>query len=402
MRASRAFQARSSRPIIQGPVVRALVAHIIMGLSTEKEDTMQAGNLEHILDGDGHVIEDLEGIAQFLPPKFRDNPARARNATIFPPLDHLHAGHFVETPGRRDRLGPVGPEEWSVFLDEVGIDATVLYPTAGLSYGKVVNRDWAIGAAQAYNNWLHATYMQASPRFNGVGLIPMQEPEAAVVELRRVVEELGMVGAMLPSFGLPDHLGSKMYWPIYEEADRLGCALAVHGGAHSGIGLDHMNVYAPVHALGHPIGQMIALGGMIFNGVLDRYPNMRVGFLEGGIGWFITCIERFDRSHDTHLEYQLRDDDMPGPKIGDKVSKYIQRHIDEGRLFIGCEGGELALDYAVSVVGNKPFFYSSDFPHEVTKDSCQEEIQEVLDDEQLTTEDKEAILHGNATRFYNL
>ena len=263
MRASRAFQERSSGPIIQGPVVRALVAHIIMGFSTEKEDAMQAGNLEYILDGDGHVIEDLEGIAQFLPPKFRDNPARARNATIFPPLDHLHAGHFVETPGRRDRLSPVGPEEWGVFLDEVGIDATVLYPTAGLSYGKVVNRDWAIGAAQAYNDWLHATYMQANPRFNGVGLIPMQEPEAAVVELRRVVEELGMVGAMLPSFGLPDHLGSKMYWPIYEEADRFACAIA----GWSSRPLSRSKVFRAPLPLRNPsasIGKMAILGSTAY------------------------------------------------------------------------------------------------------------------------------------------
>ena len=153
---------------------------------------------------------------------------------------------------------------------------------------------------------------------------------------------------MLPSFGLPDHLGSKIYWPVYEEADRLGCAIAVHGGAHSGIGLDHMNVYAPIHALGHPAGQAIALAGMVFNGVFERFPNARFGFLEGGIGWFVMCLERFDRSHSTHMEYQLRDDDMLGPKIGDSVHEYIQRQIDNDRLFIGCEGEEPAIAFAVS------------------------------------------------------
>ena len=358
-------------------------------------------NLELIVDGDGHIVEDLVAIAEFLPAKFRDNPARALNASLFPPLDHLHAGHFVETPGRRDRGGAVvGPAEWEVFLQEVGIDATVLYPTTGLSYGKIVNRDWAIATAQAYNDWLHATYVKRSSRFKGMALIPMQDPEAARTELRRAVEELGFVGAMLPSFGLPDHLGSKTYWGVYEEADRLGCALAVHGGAHSGIGLDHMNVYAPVHALGHPIGQAYALAGMTFNGIFDRYPRMRVGFMEGGIGWFLMCWERFDRSHATHMEYPLRDDDLLGPGIGDVVSEYMQRHIDEGRIFIGCEGEEPALAYAVSVVGNKPFLFSTDFPHEVTKDSCLEEINELLENDQLTDADKEAILHKNALRFY--
>lgn len=358
-------------------------------------------DLETIVDGDGHIMEDFTGIADHLPPKFRDHAARALNVSLFPALDHLHSGHFVETPGRRDRGGAfVGPAEWEQFLSDVGIDTTVLYPTQALGYGKTVSRDWAIAVARAYNDWLYETYCQRSPRFKGMALIPMQEPDAAVEELRRAVEDLGFVGGMLPSFGLADQLGSKTYWPVYEEANRLGCSMAVHGGAHSGIGLDHMNVYAPVHALGHPWGQAIALGGMLFNGVFEKFPNMRVAFLEGGIGWFIMCWERFDRSHATHMEYQLREDDMLGPKIGELPSAYMQRQIDAGRLFVGCEGEEPSLAYAVSVVGNKPFFFSTDFPHEVTTESCREELQELLDNDGLTDEDKEAILHKNAKRFY--
>ena len=123
--------------------------------------TTATTNLEIIVDGDGHIMEDLKAMAEFLPPKFRDNPARGLNASLFPPLDHLHAGHFVETPGRRDRKGAfVGPDGWEVFLSEVGIDATVLYPTQALSYGKIVSRDWAIAAARAYelNGVLNANW----------------------------------------------------------------------------------------------------------------------------------------------------------------------------------------------------------------------------------------------------
>ena len=360
-------------------------------------------NLEVIVDGDGHINEDLEAIAGFLPSKFGDNPARVLNASLFPALDHLHGGHFVETPGRRDRgAALVGPAEWEVFLQEVGIDVTVLYPTRGLGYGTIVSRDWSIAVASAYNDWLHSTYLARSSRFKGMALIPMQEPEAAIKELRRAVEDLGFVGAMLPSFGLSDHLGSKQYWGVYEEADRLGCAIAVHGGAHSGIGLDNMNVYAPVHALGHPLGQAYALAGMTFNGVFERFPKMRVGFMEGGIAWFLMCWERFTASHATHMEYQLRDDDMLGPKIGERVSDYLQRQIDADRIFIGCEGDEPALAYAVKLVGNMPFLYSSDFPHEVTRDSCIEELNELRENEELNAADKEAILHKNSRRFYGI
>ena len=359
---------------------------------------MATANLEVILDADGHIQEDVEGISQYLPPLYKDagsfNPLG-----LFPPLDHLHSAHMVQTPavGR----GKVGPDEWINFLDDVGIDATVLYPSTALAYGKIVSQDWAIAVTRAYNDWLYNTYVARSPRFKGMGLIPMQEPAAAVKELTRIVEELGFVGAMMPSMGLPNHVGSKEYWPIYQEAERLGCSLAVHGGCHSGMGFDHLNVYAPVHAMGHPMGIMISLAGIVFNGIFDRFPGIRIAFLEGGVAWFLMAMERFDGSHASHSEYQIRDD-LLGPRLDQKVSEYMQKHINEGRLYIGVEGDEPDLAYAIKRIGKEPFLYSSDYPHEVTNETCKEEIEEILENEGLTPADKEAILHRNALRFYQL
>ena len=73
-----------------------------------------------------------------------------------------------------------------------------------------------------------------------------------------------------------------------------------------------------------------------------------------------------------------------------------------GRVFIGCEGSEPELTRAIKRVGNRPFLYSSDFPHEVNSEFCKNEIRELLEDDEMTAEDKEAVLHGNSERFYNL
>ena len=94
--------------------------------------------------------------------------------------------------------------------------------------------------------------------------------------------ELGMLGAMMPSNGLPSPLGAKMYWPVYAEADRLGCCLAVHGGAHDRFGMDHMNMYVPVHALGHPWGLTINCADIVYNGTSTVFrasasPSWKVG-----------------------------------------------------------------------------------------------------------------------------
>jgi predicted TIM-barrel fold metal-dependent hydrolase len=234
-----------------------------------------------------------------------------------------------------------------------------------------------------------------------MALLPLQEPDAAVEELQRAVKDLGMCGGMLPSTGLRHHLGSKDYWPVYEEANRLGCALAAHGGCHNNLGLDDMNGFVPIHALGHPFGLMISFAGMVFNGVFDRFPNVRFGFLEGGVGWLPFVMERFDRSSETFWDYNPSKN-LLSLAEGEKISDYIRKHIKAGRIFLGCEGGESTLVDVVRAAGSEVVLYSSDFPHEVDNAYCKEEIGEILEHEALTAQDKEAILFRNAERFYSL
>jgi predicted TIM-barrel fold metal-dependent hydrolase len=352
-----------------------------------------------VVDGDGHIFEDEKAIQGLLPAAYRKDGSNVFSRSLFPPIDHLHSANLLKMPP--GSFPTVGPDGWLEFLEDVGIERTVLYPTRALAYGKVVNRDWAIDVARAYNDWLYQAYLQRSPRFRAVGLIPMQEPEEAVKELRRIVEELGFCGAMIPSMGLKGHLGSKEYWPVYAEANRLGCCLGIHGGAHEGLGMDYLNPYAPVHGLGHPFGQMIAFGGIVFNGIFDKFPNIKIGFLEAGVAWLLLCLERFDRSWETHIQY-----DPEGAYLqllpGEKVSEYIVRHVNAGRIFVGCEGNEPILAQAIKMAGNKPFMFSSDFPHEVNNDICKQEIREFLENEELTQDDQQAFLHGNAERFYGL
>jgi uncharacterized protein len=353
-----------------------------------------------VIDGDGHLFEDPEAIAKRLPSVYHDGREYGL-FRIFPPLDHLHVHIGKLLPGAFNGGKPVGPKEWKDFMEDVGIEATVLYPTTALSYGKIVNRDWAIAATRAYNDWLADTYLAEGSMFKGMALLPIQEPEAAAVELRRVVKELGMQGAMLPSTTFAGHLGARQFWPIYEEADRLGCAMAIHGGCHENFQLDDMNVYAPVHALGHPFGQMTSFAGVVFNGLPDKFPNVRWAFLEGGIAWLLLCLERFNRSWETHVDYDPRKELIP-LREGERVSDYVRRHIKEGRLFVGCEGEEPDLAHAIRSVGAEPFIFSSDFPHEVNADMCKHELAELLENEEIPEAAKAAVLHGNAERFYRL
>ena len=349
-----------------------------------------------IIDGDGHIVEEEPGIKDFLPAPYKDS--RINPGRLFPAIDHLHYEPFTTLPGA---FSHAGPEEWLEFLQDVGIETTVLYPSVALSFGNVHNREWAIALAQAYNDWLHHRYMKRSERFKGIALIPMQDVDAAVKELRRAVLDLGMLGGMIPSNGLAGTVGNKQYWPIYAEAEKLGCVLSVHGGVHFKMGLDYLDVFAAMHGIGHPLGQIISCASIVFNGIFDKYPGSRIGFLEGGISWLLLCLERFDRSYDTHIPYNPRGEFINLRK-GERVSEYMIRQIKERRLFVGCEGEEPTLNAAVQMVGSEPFFFSSDFPHEVNTEMCKHEIAEVLENDGILDSDKENLLYKNAEAFYKL
>ncbi len=352
-----------------------------------------------IIDGDGHIFEDVAAIGKRLPDAWRTTARGISLATLTAPLDHLHVDVGRTPPGSFNR--GVGPREWLAFMDDVGIERAVLYPTAFLAFGRLPYPEYAIATARAYNDWIHETYLAFSPRFQAMGVVPFQEPEAGAEELRRCVTALGMCGGFVPVDLMTGSLGAKHYYPIYREADRLGCPLAVHGGSHAGLGMDDFRSFAPVHALGHPITLLTALASVVFDGLLDKFPRVRWAFLEGGVAWVLTALERFQGSYEAFQPINPRGDLLTLPP-GERLRDYLRRHFRTGRLFIGCEGDEPALATVVREIGPGALLYSSDFPHEVNTALCREEIAELRENPDLDDAAKAGILYANAERFYHL
>jgi uncharacterized protein len=349
-----------------------------------------------IIDADGHINDHAcgEEIAKYM-------PLGNQMANLFPEFDHLHFRYLKQN---RRATGNPSPDDWNHFLDKTGISWTVLYPTAGLAVGRIMALDWAAMACRAYNTWLYETFLNKNSRLKGVALIPFQDVDKAIIELRRAVKELGMLGGMLPSNGeaIQGHLGNKIYWPLYEEAEKLGCALAVHVSCLHNMGFDAFSTYYPAHALGHPFSLMIQGAAMLAHGVFDRFPKLRVAFLEGGATWVPFMMDRLDRSyHGGHMQLNLEGDLIGGPKQGEKASDYFKTQLREGRIFVGFDCDDDGLGTAVAKGGRQSFLFGSDFPHEVfDATKCRHEIDELLEREDLTQEDKEAVLGQNALRFY--
>lgn len=348
-----------------------------------------------IIDSDGHLIESVPELAEFLSPDLRHrvlNPSRNREG-LFPSIDGFHGPRVPRSARGGDRQYVTASEhrtgsgeDYQAFLEKAGVERAILYCSEGLSVGFIQNAEYAIQVCRAYNDYVAERYRKVSDRLHPMALIPMQQVSAAVDELKRAVKELGLPGAMLPSTGLPLHLAHEYYWPIYEAAAEMDCPLAIHGGSSRGIGIDSYSVFRGAHVLHHPVPLMIALTGLIYHGVLDRYP-VRVAFLEGGCAWLVCILDRMERNEEI---------------MGVETTRQLTDYLAGGQIQIGCEGNDVSLPYLARRVGIEPFAYSSDYPHEVDLVAAKHEIEETLEHPELSEADKAAVLGENARRFYGL
>jgi alkyl hydroperoxide reductase subunit AhpF len=140
---------------------------------------------------------------------------------------------------------------------------------------------------------------------------------------------------------------------------------------------------------------------MLLNNLFERYSGLRVAYLEGGPMWFLMAIARLSRSFEAGMPVNPRGELLRLPQ-GQTVADYVGGLVRDGRLVVGIEGGESDLPYAIKVAGEQAFVFSSDFPHEVNTHTVQREIRELRKNEEISSAAKEAVLYGNAARFYGL
>ncbi|GIX46213.1 MAG: hypothetical protein KatS3mg131_0424 [Candidatus Tectimicrobiota bacterium] len=203
--------------------------------------------------------------------------------------------------------------------------------------------------------------------------------------------ELRLVAAMLAADGGHPLLGQRCYWPLYEEAERLGCPLAVHAsGSHlGGAGVERFPRFIQAHTVSHPFGIMRQLTSIVFEGVPERFPNLRLAFLEAGVTWVPFWMDRMDE------EYEKRGA-AEAPALSRKPSEVIRG----GTVYFSLEAGETLLGPTLAVVGEDQVVYASDYPHwDCEYPASIAQLQRRPD---VTEAQKAKLLADNACRLYGL
>lgn len=344
---------------------------------------------ELILDADGHVIEDYDALYQHLDGPLKGASLRGGLVSPFPWLDGWHA---LTDPARWKATDAA---RWGEFLDATGIQASVLFPTAGLGHGIIESPDWAVPIARAYNRWLHATHLAPDPRLKAVALLPVQDISAAVEELRETVTKMGFVAAMLPSV---NHLGvtygDARFDPILAEAQRLNVPVVLHGGSNHGLDvLQQLKPFGGTMPLHHPLPLFMHLQAMLYGGTFERFPALRVGYFEAGSGWIAYLSDRLQ------YLYGVFKNMAPGMLA---ASRSPQEVLAEGRIFVTCEPNERFLDAGLRAVGEGNVLYASDFPHELEYEEYARELRKLLAREDLPAAGRAGIAGRNAAAFYGL
>ncbi|MBI2370079.1 MAG: amidohydrolase [Deltaproteobacteria bacterium] len=329
-----------------------------------------------VIDGDGHILERDQDLLPYL-----EAPFNQRTRGLFP-RDNWD----------RNMGGRLGKEVFDLEsrlkdMDLMGVDISVLYPTSGLLIGAIREPDFAVALARAYNSFL-ADFCNQSPRLKGVAVIPVQRVHEAVKELNRAVTELGLVGVLLPGHGHGKNLGSPEFDPIYAEAERLGVPLGVHpASSFNPVGVE-FDTFLCAHAIAFTSDALIQSCGIIMGGVPEKFPRLKIAFLESGCGWIPYWMERLD-SH-----YEKRAEEAPLLKA--KPSEYM-RH---GNIYYSCEPEEQTLSYVLEWVGEDKMLYASDYPHWDME--FPDSVEEIKKKATLTDEAKRKILGENARRLYGL
>lgn len=340
-----------------------------------------------VIDGDGHVTESNDGLFEFV-----EGPRKGSiSGTLVSPFPWLDGAHALTDPKRHVATDA---RRWRDFMDYCGIAEAVVFPTAGLACGLIMDPGWAATVSRAYNRWVHASHLAPEPRLHAVALLPHQDVSAAVEELRYAVTELGMVGGMLCSVTWDARpYGNSEFEPIYAEAQRLDVPIVFHGGSSYGLGLDKLRRPFEGQALWHPIPLLIHATTMIYSGIFERYPTLRVGFFEAGSTWVPYLSDRLDYFH--HVLSESHDRPVP---FAEQPSKTFSK----GNIFVTCEAGERYLPMALEALGPKQLLYASDYPHEASWEEYPEDLKAIAGRSDVSEDVRRAILHDSAVRLYHL
>ncbi len=357
----------------------------------------------HFIDADGHIIEPPHDLPKFAPKGYEDKVFhvetddegkdwvvvgdRRIEADVFAfaaagglPPEEREAAHRGELRYSDMRSGGWDAQMRMADMDSDDIAQSVLYPTFLLSFQSQHPLDVVVAQCQAYNDWLTEHVQESNGRLFGVAVVPHRDPEAAAAEIRRVGGRPEIVGVQVrpnPAVDWKPFM-DEVYDPIWTAASELGLPVGLHPlmsadlpGAVQGLRLHRMKTSEiPVQEdadinvdniffsqmIGNPVDMMAAMTFFLAGGVCQRFPDLKVVFLETNGGWVVPWLERMD--HHFHMY------GFDVPWLDKDPSEYFRR-----QCWISFDADESTIPFTATskYVGADRIVWATDYPHPDSK-----------------------------------
>ncbi len=296
----------------------------------------------------------------------------------------INGRHFLVQGDKRQWLHPrysLTPEQRIADMDSLGVAVHVLTTWVGL-YNYDLPAQQGAAIARECNDYVAELTGAYPQRFAGMATLPMQDVNAAVGELERAVNVLGLKGAQIS-----DHVNNKTldepeFTPFWAAAEQLGALIFFHQeGDDTIVAPRDTKGWFIDNSIGNLADRVVTFGALVYGGVLDRFPDLKVCLAHGG-GFACFGAGRMDRGWQVRSEARAQGADMP--------SRYLNK------VYYDClTHSEAALRYMIDSAGIDRIFLGSDWPYDMGIDSPVEWVNSL---ESLTQEEKEAILWKNLER----
>lgn len=317
--------------------------------------------------------------------------------------------HFVKLPNdkyrivnksrdsiRPDHLKPVrhvghDPSEFDIerrlnALAEGGFDMHVLIPNNSPFYYDV---DPNLGASvcRSFNKAIARILKDHPNRFIGTAPVPLQDTNLAIQEMEYAIKELGLHSVIIYQNLNGKDLDCELLWPFYEKAEALEIPLLVHG-CDSGplLGVERYARYNLDVPLGFAFEVFMAISTLICSGLVERFPRLKFGFFEVGVGFVPWLVDRLETA------YEAR------PAVRAKTSMKPKECFKNFFFSLGAD--DSTLPHVVDRMGSARLMVGSDYPH--FDGSHPNTIRMIEANQALNQKDKENLLGGTAAAFFGL
>ncbi len=274
------------------------------------------------------------------------------------------------------------PESLLAAMDEARVDLATLSPASSM-YHYDADASAARRVTRSINEGFASLCARWPGRFRFFATVPMQHPATALSELDYAVRELGAVGIALATNVNGAHLDEPGFWPVLARVHDHDIPLFIHP-AHVA-GADRMSRYFLSNLVGNPVDTALAVASLIFGGVMDRLPHLKVIACHGG--GVVPCL----RGRWRH-----------GAQVRPIIAELTSSSVDEliNRLYVDTITHDIGLlQFVLETLSDDNVVLGSDYPFEMGDPQPVDTVEAL---HPLSEVSREKILGGNAARLLHL